>query len=477
MKKTRYKIIISAFVCVLFIISCKTTKPLENTTGKNMPQSFATTKDSTNSADIIWKNYFTDSNLVGLIDVSLKNNMDMSMALQRIEATRAGMRSSKNALFPTLNVNTAFWQRKFGYYTMDDAGNRTTEIQPGKMVPTHLPDYYIGLQTSWEIDVWGKLRNRKKAAFARYLSSVEGKNVVITNLIADIANSYYELLALDNELDIIKETIKLQENELELITIQKQVGVANELAVQQFQAQLFNAKALEYETTQKITVCESNINFLLGRYPQTINRNKSELIKELPFKPTVGIPSNLLKNRPDIKQAEFELMASRADVKAAKAAFYPSLNINGSIGFQAFKAGLLVTNPQSMAYSLLGNLVAPLLNRNAINTEFKTANAMQQEALFNYQKIILNGYIEVYNEVAKINSLEKIVDFKTQQANTLTQAIETSSDLFKTGNASYIEVLMAQTGSLDSKLQLIDAKKRQYNALVDIYKALGGGWR
>ena len=225
------------------------------------------------------------------------------------------------------------------------------------------------------------------------------------------------------------------------------------------------------------TLCENNINFLLGRYPQTINRNKTELIKELPFKPTVGIPSNLLKNRPDIKQAEFDLMASKADVKAAKAAFYPSLNINGSIGFQAFKAGLLFTNPQSMAYSLLGNLVAPLLNRSAIKAEFKTANAMQQEALFNYQKTILNGYVEVYNEVAKINSLEKIVDFKTKQVNTLTQAIETSSDLFKTGNASYIEVLMAQTGSLDAKLQLIDAKKRQYNALVDIYKALGGGWK
>jgi len=477
MKKIRYKIIFSAIVCGLFIISCKTSKPLENSTVKNMPQSFATTKDSSNSADINWKQYFTDPNLVELIDLSLKNNMDMSIALQRIEAARAGMRSSKNALFPTLNANAAFWQRKFGYYTMDDAGNRTTEIEPGVMVPTHLPDYYIGLQTSWEIDVWGKLRNKKKAAVARYLSSVEGKNIVLTNLIADIANSYYELLALDNELEIIKETIKLQENALELITIQKQAGVANELAVQQFQAQVFNSKALEFETTQKITICENNINFLLGRYPQTINRNKDELIKELPFKPTVGIPSNLLKNRPDIKQAEFDLMASRADVKAAKAAFYPSLNINGSIGFQAFKAGLLVTNPQSMAYSLLGNLVAPLLNRNAIKAEFKTANAMQQEALFNYQKTILNGYVEVYNEVAKINSLEKIVDFKTKQANTLTQAIETSSDLFKTGNASYIEVLMAQTGSLDSKLQLIDAKKRQYNAVVDIYKALGGGWR
>lgn len=477
MKNIKYKIIFSALVCSLLIISCKTSKPLENKTIKNMPQSFASTKDSINSADINWKQYFTDPNLVELIDLSLKNNMDMLIAMQRIEASRASMRAGKNALLPTLNANVGFLQRKFGDYTMDWAGNSTTEIEPNKIIPKHLPDYYIGLQTSWEIDVWGKLRNKKKASIYRYLSSVEGKNIVITNLIADLANAYYELLALDNELDIIKETITLQENALVLINVQKQAGVSNELAVQQFKAQLLNSKALEFEVSQNITMCENNLNFLLGRYPQPINRNKLELIKDLPFKPMVGIPSHLLKNRPDIKQAEFDLIASRADVKAAKAAFYPSLNIGGSLGLQAYKAGAILFNPQSFAYNALGNLVAPLLNRGNIKAEFKTANAMQQEALLNYQKTILYGYVEVYNEVAKINNLEKIVDFKTQEANTLTQAIETSSELFKTGRATYIEVLMTQKGSLESKLELIDAKKRQYNAVIDIYKALGGGWR
>lgn len=475
--KTAYNIAFIIVFSSLFIAGCKSTKNVQKDQLKTMPESFALAKDSTNSADINWKQYFTDANLVALIDESLKNNLDMLMALQRVEAARAGMRLSKNALLPTLNANVAFLQRKFGYYTMDDAGNRTTEIEPGLMVPTHLPDYFVGLQTSWEIDVFGKLRNRKRAAIARYLSSVEGKNAVITNLIADVANSYYELLALDNQLDIVRATTTLQENGLELVIAQRDVGAANELAVKQFKAQLANSKAMEYEILQGITETEAIINFLLGRYPQPVNRDKAQLNNVLPFNPLVGIPSALLKNRPDIRQAEFELVASKADVKAAKAAFYPSLNINGSVGFQAFKAGLLFTNPQSLAYSALGSLMAPLLNRSAIKAEFKTATAAQQEALFNYQKTILNGYVEVYNEVARINNLKKIVEFKTEQSLALTESVETSGELFKTGRANYLEVLMAQKNALDSKLELINAKQRQFNATIDIYKALGGGWR
>ncbi len=477
MKNIKFIITLSALVFCLMIISCKSSKPLENNTVKNIPKSFAAVKDSANSADINWKQYFTDADLTALIDVALKNNMDISIALQRIEAARAGLRLSKNAMLPSVNANVSFLQRKFGYYTMDDAGNRTTEIEPGKIVPTHLPDYFLGLQTTWEIDVFGKLRNKKKATAARYLASVEGKNAVITNLIADVANAYYELLALDNQLDIIKETIQLQQNALGLLKVQKEAGTITELAVQQFQAQLLNSKALEYEVFQEITENENTINFLLGRYPQTITRNKTELNKTLPFNPVTGIPSELLKNRPDIRQAEFELMASHFDVKSAKAAFYPSFNINGSIGFQAYKAAFLFTDPQSLAYSFVGGLIAPLINRNAIKAEFKTANASQQEALFNYQKSILNGYVEVYNEMARIKNLDSIVDFKTQQTIILNQSYETSSELFKTGRATYVEVLMTQNGSLDSKLELVEVKKRQYNAVIDIYKALGGGWR
>lgn len=465
-------------VCTLalfiFATSCKTSKPLENSAIKNMPVSFSDAKDTANSANINWKQYFTDPNLVELIDVALKNNLDLSIALQKMQASKAYVRSSKGALFPSVNANANYLGRRFGYYTMDDAGNRTTEIEPGKIIPTYLPDYYMGLQASWEIDLWGKLRNKKRAALARYLSSVEGKNLVITNLIAEIANAYYELLALDNELEIIRESIKIQQSAFDLVSVQKEAGVANELEVKQFEAQLNSSKALEYETLQNITEVENQINFLLNRYPQTIKREKTDFSKPLSIIPNTGIPSDLLKNRPDLRQAEYELMASKADVKAAKAAFYPNLNITGMLGLQGYKAVLL---PQSLAYTAAGGLIAPLLNRNAIKAEFKSANAAQQEALFNYQKVILNGYIEVYNELAKIRNLEKIQEYKSNQVTSLTQAIDASSVLFKTGRANYIEVLLAQQNSLNSKIELISVKQRQYSALVNIYKALGGGWK
>ena len=473
--KTHLKYIFASSVFLLMVIAgCKTNQSLENKAIKTMPISYTDKKDSLNSANINWKQYFTDPNLIELIDVALKNNLDLSIALQKMEASKAYVRSSKGALFPSVNANVNYLGRRFGYYTMDDAGNRTTEIEPGKIIPTYLPDYYMGLQASWEIDLWGKLRNKKRAALARYLSSVEGKNLVTTNLIAEVANAYYELLALDNELEIIRESIKLQQNAFDLVSVQKEAGVANELEVKQFEAQLNSSKALEYETLQNITEVENQINYLLNRYPQTINREKTDFSKPLSIVPNAGIPSDLLKNRPDLRQAEYELMASKADLKAAKAAFYPNLNITGMLGLQGYKAVLL---PQSLAYTAAGGLIAPLLNRNAIKAEFKSANAAQQEALFNYQKVILNGYIEVYNELAKIRNLEKVQEYKSNQVTALTQGIEASSVLFKTGRANYIEVLLTQQNSLNSKIELISVKQRQYNALVNIYKALGGGWK
>jgi outer membrane protein, multidrug efflux system len=309
------------------------------------------------------------------------------------------------------------------------------------------------------------------------LGSVEGRNLTITNLISEISSAYYELLALDNELEIISEAIKLQQNALDIVTIQKQTGMANEVAVKQFKAQLLNSKGLEVEVLQRITENESKINFLLGRFPQTVNRDKSVFTQPIPMQAKVGIPSDLLKNRPDIRQAEFDLLASKADVKAARAAFYPSLNITGGIGFQAFNSAYLFTSPQSIAYNVIGSLAAPLINRSAIEAEFRTAKANQIEAMYNYQKGIINGYVEVYNEMMNIKNLEQIYNLKNEEVNELTQVVKASSDLFKTGRSNYLEVLVAQQNTLQSKLELVEAKKRQYNSIINIYKALGGGWR
>jgi NodT family efflux transporter outer membrane factor (OMF) lipoprotein len=468
--------ILSILVSIVYL-SCKTPETIVKNDRKKIPISFEETKDSSNSADIKWKDFFADKDLIILIDTALKNNFDVLMTLQKIEMARNDLRLTKGAMLPTVNSNFAYLQRKFGYYTMDDAGNRTTEITPGQIIPTNLPDYFVGIQTNWEIDIWGKLRNKKKAAFSRYLSSVEGTHLVLTNLVSEIANSYYELITLDNELDIIRETIKLQQDALEIIKVQKETGVANELAVKQFEAQVLNSQGLEFETLQQITENENKMNFLLGRFPQPIVREKFNFTTPIPTQIKAGIPSQLLKNRPDIKQAEFELLATKFDVKAAKAAFYPSFNITGSLGFQAFNTAFLFASPKSLAYNLLGSLATPLLNRSAIKAQFNNAKANQLEAMYNYQKTILNGYVEVSNEISNIKNLEQIHDRKTKEVNALSQSIDISNDLFKSGRATYFEVLMIQSRSLQSKLELVHTKKRQYNATVNIYKALGGGWR
>lgn len=474
---------ITITACCLLIASllfsgCKTTNNTSSDTAfEPIPSNYPERKDSSNSASMNWRQYFRDSTLSSLIDTALKNNFDLRMAMQRIEASRANIRFANAALIPTINPTFSVAQRKFGLYTMDGAGNITTEITDGQIVPIHLRDFYLGLQSSWEIDIWGKLRNRKKATVARYLASVEGKNLVTSNLVSEVAMTYYDLLALDQELEIILENIQLQDSALSIVRLQKQTGMTNELAVKQFEAQLLQSKILKKEVLQQILETENRMNFLLGRYPQPILRDKSKFDEPLTVQTNTGVPSDLLRNRPDIRQAEFSLAASKADVKAARAAFYPSLNITGTYGFQAFKTGFLFNTPESVAYTILGGLTAPLINRNAIKAEFRSSTALQREALFNYQQSIINGYVEVYNEMSRIRRLQEIQELRSSEVNVLTQSVDASSELFRTGRATYLEVLLTQRNRLDSRLQLVDAKRRQYFATVNIYKALGGGWQ
>ena len=237
-----------------------------------------------------------------------------------------------------------------------------------------------------------------------------------------------------------------------------------------------SSKSLEFDIQQQITESENKINFLLGRYPQPIARDHSSFTDLVPPTVQTGIPSQLLANRPDIKQAEYDLAAAKLDVKVAKAQFYPSLGISATLGYQAFNPSYLLRTPESLAYSLAGDLAGPIINKNAIKAEYLTANAKQLQAVFNYEKTILNGYVEVANQLSNITNLQKSYDLKSRQVVALTQSIDIVNDLFKATRADYFEVLMTQRDALQSKLELIETKKQQLNAVVNIYHALGGGW-
>ncbi|MCB0410270.1 MAG: TolC family protein [Flavobacteriales bacterium] len=465
-----------AFISLIFT-ACKTPQWAQRTENKNVPASFNDSQDSTNSADIKWRDYFTDPNLIALIDTALKNNQELNIVMMEIEMSRNEVREKKGEYLPFIGLGGSAGVDKVGRYTRNGALEANTDIRPDEEFPEPLPDFMVGAYANWELDIWKKLRNAKKAAVSRYLASVEGKNFMVTNLIAEIANSYYELLALDNQLDIVKKNIEIQNNALQIVKMQKEATKVTELAVKRFEAQVLNTKSLQYEILQDIIEVENRINFLVGRFPQPVARDFQNFNKLVPNTVLAGMPSQLLANRPDIKQAELDLQAAKLDVKSAKARFYPSLGISAGIGFQAFNPAYLLETPESMMYSIAGDLMAPLINRNAIKAAYLSANAKQVQAVYNYERTILNAYIEVVNQLSMISNLEKSYDFKLKEVEALTQSITISNNLFKSARADYMEVLMTQRDALESKFDLIETKKQQMNAMVNVYQALGGGWK
>ncbi len=462
-----------------------TPKITQKTVNKSVPEIYKNSQgasvvvdpqDTTNLAHINWKNYFTDPLMNSLIDTALEKNQHLNIMLQEINIAKNEIRARKGLYLPSIDLETGAGVEKVGRYTRHGAVDQTTNIQGGQEIPEVLPDYYLGATASWEIDIWRKLRNSKKAAVYNYLSSVEGRKFMITNLVAEIASSYYELMALDNQLDILKKNIEIQTNALRIVRMQKQAAKVTELAVRRFEAQVLNTQSLQYNIQQKIIETENRINFLLGRYPTPIERNSQAFTSLVPDTLYAGIPSQLMQNRLDIKQAELAIEAAKLDLKVAKANFYPSFNISAGMGYQAFNPNYLFHSPQSLMYSVTGGLVAPLVNRNGIKADYYNANAKQTQAIYDYERTVLNAYVEVSNQLSKVNNLGKSYDLKEKQVQALTESINISNELFISARADYMEVLLTQRDALESKMELIETKKDQINAMVEFYRALGGGW-
>ena len=463
-------------VAIAFVFSACTPAIVRKTENKTVPASFNGSQDTTNTARIRWKEFFTDPYLNALIDTALVNNQELNITLQEIEISRNEIRTRKGEYLPFVDIRGGAGVEKVGRYTHQGASDATTEFEPGKEMPDPLQDYFLGAFASWEVDVWNKLRTAKKSAVYRYLATNEGKNFMVTNLIAEIANSYYELMALDNQLAILTRNIEIQTDALSIVKMQKNAARVTELAVRKFEAEVLKNQSHKYDIQQQITETENRINFLIGRYPQRIARNSEQFVDLVPDTLYAGLPSQLLQNRPDIRQAELDLAAAKLDVNVAKANFYPSLRITAGIGTRAFDPKYLATMPESMLYSLAGDVVAPLVNRNAIKAAYYSANAKQIQAVYNYERALLKAYIEVANQLSNISNLRNSFDLETRQVQALTESINISTVLFKSARADYMEVLLTQRDALESKFELIETKKQQMNAMVNIYQALGGGW-
>ncbi len=452
---------------------------VRKTENKTVPESYSrdsVVKDSVNSATLKPKAFFTDSNLVSLIDLALQNNQELNIVLQDIVIAKNEVRARKGAYLPFVNAGAGAGVARTPLYTSQGASDAVNNITPGQKVPVNLPNYMFGANASWEVDIWKKLRNAKKSAFFQYLATIEGRNFLVTLLVSEIANSYYELMALDNQLLILKQNISIQQNALEMVKLEKASARTTELAVRRFEAEVLKNQSRQYYISQQIVQAENRINFLVGRFPQPVLRNSSLFANMVPDTIRQGVPSQLLDNRTDIKQAAQVLEAMKLDVKATRANFYPTFMITAGVGYQAFNPQYLLKTPESLVYTLAGSLIGPVINRNAIKANYYSANARQVQAVYNYERTILNAHIEVATQLSNISNLKKSYDLKAKQVEALTQSIDISIGLFRSARADYMEVLLTQRDAVEARFELIETKKQQMNARVNTYQALGGGW-
>lgn len=451
-----------------------------------LPQQFtagtdtaATAADTASSALLDWNSFFDDPALAALVETAISNNKEMNILLQRIAMAANEVQARKGEYLPFVGVGAAADTEKVGRFTRNGAVEEQLLIdeEEHEHFPEPLANLQAGLQASWELDVWHKLRNATQAAAMEYMASVEGRNFLVTNLVAEVANSYYELTALDNQLANLDQNIRIQQDALEVTRELLNFGRTTSLAVNRFEAEVSKNQSERFAIQQQIVATENRLNLLLGRVPQPIVRSSETLMQREPALVHTGVPSQLLENRPDIRQAELELAAADLNIAVAKANFYPSFAIRAGVGLEAFKSDYLLDTPDSLMYSLSGDVIAPLINRNAIQALYKDATAAQIQAAYEYELAVLSAFSEVSTTVAEIDNLQQNYQLKTTQVAALTASVEVANQLFTSARADYLEVLLAQREALEARSELIETRQKQMSAMVNLYRALGGGWQ
>ncbi len=423
------------------------------------------------------EHFFQDANLIALVEQALANNQELDILQMEVVIANAEVMARTGEYQPKVGIGAGAGVEHVGRYTSRGASDAANEITPGREVPENLANYRLGFFASWEVDIWGRLRNATKAAVLRASATVEGRNFVVTRLVAEIARSYYELLALDNQLQVLERNIEIQNQALEVVRSQKVAGRATELAVQRFEAEVLHNRGRLFDVRQQIVEAENRINLLVGRYPQTIPRSSSGFLALEPAAVATGLPAELLANRPDLRRAELQLAAADLDVSVARARYYPSVGFDAGVGVEAFELSRLSTWPESLFYGVFGGISAPLFNRKAITAGYFAASAQRMQAVRDFEQILRRAFAETANQIAMIDNLGRKYALKSQQVELFRQAIDVSNKLFASARADYMEVLLTRRDALESQLELIETKKAQLGAVVNIYQALGGGWR
>jgi len=432
--------------------------------------SLALKGDTSSIASLHWDEFFLDKTLLNLIDTALAHNFDLQLAIKNIEAAQLLFKQAKTGYYPDVNLQVTA-------NTSRPSDNSLNGLSLNQFLGSkHIEDYTAAISLSWEADIWGKIKSQKAAALANYLQTEEAQKAVQTQLVAQVAQGYFNLLMLYQQLETAKQNLALNDSTLSVIRQQYEVGDVSLLGLEQAEAQRLTAASLVPNFEQAIALQENALHVLSGTYPSTL-KVKARLSEiRIPEDLPAGVPSSLLSRRPDVRQAELAVVTAQANTHFAKASLYPSLTITAQGGVNAFTASNWFNIPASLFGAAAGGLTQPIFQRRQLKTQYQVAKIDQEKSVIQFKQSVVKAVGEVSDALVKIDKLAQQEQLNSQRTDKLQQAIQHANLLFSTGEANYLEVITAQSNVLQSELELAEVKKAQLDAMVDLYRALGGGW-
>lgn len=465
----RYLLVLIAIA----VSACKVSKDIQ-TPQAQLPASFrnaAVTGDTTSIADIPYKSFFADATLQKLIDSAIAQNYDMQLAVKNIDEAQLVVKQVKWNYVPTVGLNVTATTNRPSDNSLDGL-SLSQELNTH-----HIEDYSAAAQLSWEADIWGKIRNQNKSAVAQYLQTREARKAIQTNLVANVAQGYYNLLMLDAQLSIAKKNVALNDSTLRIIQLQYDAGQVTSLAIEQAKAQELAATQLIPQFEQNITIQENALRILAGELPASISRNAVLDQMVFPDNLSTGVPAAIVSRRPDVHSSELQLDIANANVGITKASLYPTLDITASGGLNSFRTSNWFNIPASLFGLASGSVLQPLLQHKELSTQYKLAQTDRDKAVIQFRQSVLTAVGEVSDALVKVEKLKSQQTIAFNRVQTLRVATANADLLFKNGMANYLEVITAQGNVLQSELDLASIKTSELNAVAELYKALGGGWK
>jgi multidrug efflux system outer membrane protein len=461
-----------AILLSLSVISCRLGKEYQRPE-LELPKEFERTSfaDTSSIADIDWRNFFTDITLQELIQKGIDHNHDMLAALKRIDIASQQVRQAKVLLLPEINMQVS------GQYSRPSNNSLNGISAKSFLGKSHIENYQGIVGLSWEADIWGKIRSQKEIALTEYLRTTEAAKAVKTQLVADISQGYFNLLMLDAQLDIAKKNLALSDTFLTATRLLKDAGVGNLLAVQQAESQKQSTALLIPQLEQDMAIQENALQLLTGQLPGTVSRNTTLNAVVLREQLATGLPVAMVSRRPDVRSVELALVAANAQVGVAQASMYPVLTITAGGGLESFKSSNWFSIPNSLFGLAAGTIAQPIFKRRQLKTQFEIAKIQREEAVIRFRQSVLNATTEVADALVQAEKLKQQHQIAADRTNILQQTVGNAQLLFRSDMANYLEVITAQGNALQAQLDLAAIQRLELNAMVELYRSLGGGWK